>query len=82
VSTHYEGMPLALLEGMAAGCAVVGSDVPACAKCSRMATMAAGAGVRPRRDGRCARELLRDDALATGMGAAARAWPSNATAAS
>ena len=26
--THYEGMPLALLEGMAAGCAVVGSDVP------------------------------------------------------
>jgi glycosyltransferase involved in cell wall biosynthesis len=28
LSTHYEGMPLALLEGMAAGCAVVGSDVP------------------------------------------------------
>ncbi|MGB4860509.1 MAG: glycosyltransferase [Dokdonella sp.] len=27
LSTHYEGMPLALLEGMAAGCAVVGSDV-------------------------------------------------------
>lgn len=26
--THYEGMPLALIEGMAAGCAVVGSDVP------------------------------------------------------
>jgi glycosyltransferase involved in cell wall biosynthesis len=28
LSTHYEGMPLALLEGMAAGCAVVGSAVP------------------------------------------------------
>jgi glycosyltransferase involved in cell wall biosynthesis len=27
LSTHYEGMPLALVEGMAAGCAVVGSDV-------------------------------------------------------
>jgi glycosyltransferase involved in cell wall biosynthesis len=28
LSTHYEGMPLALIEGMAAGCAVVGSRVP------------------------------------------------------
>lgn len=28
LSTHYEGMPLVLLEGMAAGCAVVGSAVP------------------------------------------------------
>jgi glycosyltransferase involved in cell wall biosynthesis len=28
LSTHYEGMPLALLEGMAAGCAVAGSAVP------------------------------------------------------
>jgi glycosyltransferase involved in cell wall biosynthesis len=28
LSTHYEGMPLALIEGMAAGCAVVASDVP------------------------------------------------------
>jgi len=28
LSTHYEGMPLALVEGMAAGCAVVGSAVP------------------------------------------------------
>jgi glycosyltransferase involved in cell wall biosynthesis len=27
LSTHYEGMPLALLESMAAGCAVVASDV-------------------------------------------------------
>lgn len=28
LSTHYEGMPLALLEGMAAGCAPVASAVP------------------------------------------------------
>ena len=28
LSTRYEGMPLALVEGMAAGCAVVGSAVP------------------------------------------------------
>ena len=28
LNTHYEGMPLALIEGMAAGCAVIGSDVP------------------------------------------------------
>jgi glycosyltransferase involved in cell wall biosynthesis len=27
LSTHYEGMPLAMLEAMAAGCAVVASDV-------------------------------------------------------
>jgi glycosyltransferase involved in cell wall biosynthesis len=27
LSTHYEGMPLAMIEAMAAGCAVVGSDV-------------------------------------------------------
>jgi len=27
LSTHYEGMPLAMLEAMAAGCAVVGSAV-------------------------------------------------------
>ena len=27
LSTHYEGMPLALVEGMAAGCACIGSDV-------------------------------------------------------
>ena len=72
--THYEGMPLALIEGMAAGCAVVGSAVP---------------GVREviddRIDGRLVPEhddvaladvlehLLRDDDIATRLGAAARA---------
>ena len=28
LSTHYEGMPLAVLEGMAAGCVVIASEVP------------------------------------------------------
>jgi len=28
LSTHWEGMPLSLVEGMAAGCAVIGSAVP------------------------------------------------------
>ncbi len=28
LSTHYEGMPLSLVEGMAAGCAVIGTAVP------------------------------------------------------
>ena len=28
LSTHYEGMPLSLIEGMAAACAVIGSAVP------------------------------------------------------
>lgn len=72
LSTHYEGMPLALIEGMAAGCAVVGSAV---------------AGVREViRDGEdgllvpegdpvaladALERLLRDPALASRLGAAA-----------
>lgn len=28
LSTHYEGMPLTLIEAMAAGCVAIGSDVP------------------------------------------------------
>ena len=73
LSTHYEGMPLALLEGMAAGCAVVGSDVPGVREV-----------IEDGHDGRLVaesdpvamadafEELLRDDVLAAGMGAAAR----------
>ena len=73
LSTHYEGMPLALIEGMAAGCAVVGSAV---------------AGVREvLRDGEdgllvpendpaaladALERLLRDEAFAARLGAAAR----------
>ena len=74
LSTHYEGMPLALLEGMAAGCAVVGSAVPGVREV-----------IRDGVDGRLVAEhdhveladvletLLKDDAEATRLGAAARA---------
>ena len=74
LSTHYEGMPLALIEGMAAGCAVVGSDVPGVRE-------VLSDGV----DGRLVAEsdpvaladaleaLLRDPALAARLAAAARA---------
>ena len=73
LSTHYEGMPLALIEGMAAGCAVVGSAVPGVRETLRD-------GV----DGRLVAEndpqaladalecLLRDDQEASRLGAAAR----------
>ncbi|MGY4517403.1 glycosyltransferase [Lysobacter sp. HA18] len=74
LSTHYEGMPLALIEGMAAGCAVVGTAVPGVRETLRD-------GV----DGRLVPEndpvaladvlehLLRDDAEAAHLAAAARA---------
>lgn len=73
LSTHYEGMPLALIEGMAAGCAVVGSAVPGVRETLRD-------GV----DGRLVPEgdadalaavletLLRDDAEATRLARTAR----------
>lgn len=73
LATHYEGMPLALVEGMAAGCACVASDV---------------IGVRgviepevtgllvPEGDAQALADaiarLLRDPALAARLGAAAR----------
>jgi len=72
--THWEGMPLALIEGMAAGCAVVGSAVPGVREV-----------IRDGVDGRLVAEhdhveladvletLLKDDAEATRLGAAARA---------
>ncbi|MCC8362932.1 glycosyltransferase [Lysobacter sp. A6] len=74
LATHWEGMPLALIEGMAAGCAVVGSAVPGVRE-------VIDDGV----DGRLVAEhddaaladvlatLLTDDAQATRLGAAARA---------
>ncbi|MFC0676610.1 glycosyltransferase [Lysobacter korlensis] len=74
LSTHYEGMPLALIEGMAAGCAVVGSAVPGVREVIRdgedghlvpEGDAAALADVLER--------LLRDDAHAQQLGRAARA---------
>ena len=74
LSTHYEGMPLALIEGMAAGCAVIGSAVPGVRE-------VIDDGV----DGRLVAEgdpvaladalevLLRDPGSAARLGAAARA---------
>ena len=74
LSTHYEGMPLALIEGMAAGCAVVGSAVPGVREV-----------IRDRIDGRLVPEgdaealaqalqaLLEDPDAAARLGAAARA---------
>ena len=73
LSTHYEGMPLALIEGMAAGCAVVGSAVPGVREVIEdgvdgvlvpEADPAALADALER--------LLRDDALADGLGRRAR----------
>ena len=73
LSTHWEGMPLALIEGMAAGCAVVGSAVPGVREV-----------IQDGVDGRLVPEndhvaladvletLLTDDAEATRLGAAAR----------
>jgi glycosyltransferase involved in cell wall biosynthesis len=71
--THYEGMPLALIEGMAAGCAVVGSAVPGVREV--IADGVDGRLVRENDDGELAdvlERLLRDDAEVTRLGAAAR----------
>lgn len=74
LSTHYEGMPLALIEGMAAGCAVIGSAVPGVQE-----VIADGEDglLVPEGDAGAMAEaierLLRDEALATRLAAAARA---------
>ncbi len=74
LSTHYEGMPLALIEGMAAGCAVVGSAVPGVREVlddgvdGLLVPEAA-----PEALADALERLLRDDALATRLGHAARA---------
>ncbi|WP_024891854.1 glycosyltransferase [Luteimonas huabeiensis] len=73
LSTHYEGMPLALIEGMAAGCAVVGSAVPGVRE--TIAHEVDGLLV-PEADPAALADalerLLRNDALAARLGAAAR----------
>ncbi len=73
LSTHYEGMPLALIEGMAAGCAVVGSAVPGVRE-----TLRDGVDGRlvPENDPAALADvlahLLRDDADAARLASAAR----------
>jgi len=72
--THYEGMPLAMLEGMAAGCAVVASAVPGVRE-----VIEDGVEGRlvPEHDDIALADvletLLRDDDTATGLSVAARA---------
>ena len=74
LSTHYEGMPLALIEGMAAGCAVVGSAVPGVREVIRD-----GIDGRLVAEGDAAamaqalQDLLEDPDAAARLGAAARA---------
>lgn len=73
LSTHYEGLPLALVEGMAAGCAVVGSAVPGVQEL--IADGHTGRLVPPRDPAALAaaiEALLRDPAAAAQLGAQAR----------
>jgi len=71
--THYEGMPLALVEGMAAGCAVVASAVPGV--CGVITNEEDGLLV-PESDpialANALERLLRDDTLAIRLGITAR----------
>lgn len=73
LSTHWEGMPLALIEGMAAGCAVVGSAVPGVRE---VIDDGVDGRLVPENDdvalADVLQELLTSDALATRLGAAAR----------
>lgn len=74
LSTHYEGMPLALIEAMAAGCAVVGTAVPGVREVIRDGEDGL---LVPENDAHALADalerLLRDDALAARLGAAAHA---------
>ncbi|HEY4530470.1 MAG TPA: glycosyltransferase [Luteimonas sp.] len=74
LSTHYEGMPLALIEGMAAGCAVVGSAVPGVRE---VLDDGVDGLLVPEADAPALADalerLLRDDALAERLGQGARA---------
>jgi glycosyltransferase involved in cell wall biosynthesis len=74
LSTHYEGMPLALIEAMAAGCAVVGTAVPGVREVIRDGEDGL---LVPENDAPALADalerLLRDDAVAARLGAAAGA---------
>lgn len=73
LSTHWEGMPLALVEGMAAGCACVASLVPGVE--GLLEDGKTGLLVPPRNPAALSHRLemlLRDEALAAKLGAAAR----------
>lgn len=73
LSTRYEGMPLALIEGMAAGCAVVGSAVPGVREVLEDGVEGLlVAGGDPRALADALERLLRDDALAARLGEAGR----------
>lgn len=73
LSTHYEGMPLSLVEGMASGCAVVGSDVVGVRELiepGRTGLLVPEGDVEAWADALAL--LLRDDSTARRMGEAAR----------
>ncbi|WP_199730828.1 glycosyltransferase [Luteimonas sp. 100069] len=73
LSTHYEGMPLALIEGMAAGCAVVGSAVPGVREVIRDGVdglLVAPGDAQALAD--ALERLLRDDGLAASIARQAR----------
>lgn len=73
LSTHWEGIPLALVEGMAAGCACVASLVPGVE--GMLEDGRTGLLAPPRNPAALSHlleMLLRDEALAARLGAAAR----------
>ncbi|MGO3127451.1 MAG: glycosyltransferase [Luteimonas sp.] len=73
LSTHYEGMPLALIEGMAAGCAVVGSAVPGVREViDDGVTGLLTAAADPEAMADALERLLRDDGLALRVSSNAR----------
>jgi len=73
LSTHWEGMPLALVEGMAAGCACVASQVPGV---EGLLVPGESGLLVPEADSQALADalerLLRDPALGGRLGAAAR----------